>query len=93
MRTLILLIAAALLPHAALAQWREFVDPAGFFSVNFPAEPEVREIAYDSEYGATLPARIFSVTEGDRLHSLTMVDFSDAQRIYSELPRPYGRGQ
>jgi hypothetical protein len=34
-----------------------FEDPDEFFSVNFPAEPTVRNFEYASEYGATLPDR------------------------------------
>ena len=85
MRTWIPLIALVLLPHNASAQWRTFVDGAEHFSVNFPAEPDVREIAYDSEYGATLPAKVYAVSDGDSLHSVTVVDFADAQQIYLEL--------
>ena len=85
MRTWIPLIALVLLPHNASAQWRTFVDGAEHFSVNFPAEPDVREIAYDSEYGATLPAKVYAVSDGDSLHSVTVVDFTDAQQIYLEL--------
>ena len=85
MRTWIPLIALVLLPHNASAQWRTFVDGAEHFSVNFPAEPDVREIAYDSEYGATLPAKVYAVSDGDSLHSITVVDFTDAQQIYLEL--------
>ncbi len=85
MRALLLLVPFALVSHAASAQWRQFVDQAEFFSANFPAEPEVHVVSYDSEYGATLPARVYSVTDGDSLHSLTVVDFTDAQRVYGEL--------
>lgn len=80
-----LALATLLLPLAAAAQWRQFVDQAEYFSVNFPAEPEVREIAYASEYGATLPARQYTVADGDSLHSVTVVDFNSAEQAYREL--------
>ena len=87
MRALMLLLipAIALVPHAATAQWRQFVDQAEFFSANFPAEPEVREMDYHSEYGGTLPAKVYTVTGDGRLYSLTVVDFTDAERAYAEL--------
>ena len=66
--------------------WRQYVDREQFFSVNFPAEPQVGEIPYASEYGATIPARVYSVRNGESLHSVTVVDFTQAQRIYQELP-------
>lgn len=85
MRVLTLLLLSALLPVSVQAQWRQFTDLAEFFSVNFPGEPEMREIAYDSEYGATLPAKVYSVTGDGSLHSVTVVNFTDAQSAYAEL--------
>ena len=85
MRVIALGIAMFLLPLAASAQWRQYVNQEEFFSANFPGEPEVRELSYASEYGATLPAKVYSVTNGDSLHSLTVVNFTDAQQAYLEL--------
>ncbi len=66
--------------------WTTYVDQSLFFSVNFPAEPEVREISYPSEYGATFPAHVYTVQNGPNFYSVTVVDFTDAQRVYLELP-------
>lgn len=85
MRVLTLLLISALLPLGVQAQWRQFADQEEYFSVNLPGEPEIRETAYDSEYGATLPAKVYSVTDGGSLHSVTMVNFGDAQAAYAEL--------
>lgn len=85
MRVLTLLLLSALLPLNVQAQWRQFTDLAEFFSVNFPGEPEIRVIDYHSEYGATLPAKVYSVTGDGSLHSVTVVDFTDAQSAYAEL--------
>ena len=85
MRVLTLLLFSAMFPLGVQAQWRQFTDLEEFFSVNLPGEPEIREIAYNSEYGATLPAKVYSVTDGGSLHSVTVVDFSDAQSAYAEL--------
>ncbi|MDH3507595.1 MAG: hypothetical protein OEQ25_10700 [Gammaproteobacteria bacterium] len=87
MRLTILLLTSLLFTATASAQsWRMFTDPDEFFSVNFPAEPTVRNFEYASEYGATLPGKIYEVRNGDSLHSVTIVNFTDAQRIYQELP-------
>ena len=85
MRVLILLLLSASLPVGVQAQWRLFVDQEEYFSVNFPGEPEISVIDYHSEYGATLPAKVYSVTDGGSLHSVTVVDFTDAQSAYAEL--------
>jgi len=71
---------------ATAQEWQTFVDQSPFFSVNFPDEPEVTEISYPSEYGVTLPAKVYAVRNGDSLHSVTVVDYNQAQRIYEELP-------
>lgn len=86
-RLSVLSLVAVLAAEPVAAQgWRTYVSRADFFSVNFPAEPVVRDIEYASEYGATLPARVYEVRNGDSLHSVTVVDFTDAQRAYEELP-------
>lgn len=71
---------------ATAQEWQTFVDQSQFFSVNFPGDPEVTEISYPSEYGVTLPANVYAVRNGDSLHSVTVVDYNQAQRIYQELP-------
>ncbi len=87
MRVAIFLLTSILITATASAQsWRTFTAPEDYFSVNFPAEPTVREFRYASEYGATLPGKIYEVRNGDSLHSVTVVDFTDARRIYEELP-------
>ena len=90
MRTLILAPIALLVfvstQAAAQLQWAEFQDESEFFSVNFPGEPVVTEVPYASEYGATFPSRIYTVESGDYFYSVTVIDFTDAQQIYLELP-------
>jgi len=71
---------------AAAQGWRTYISREDYFSVNFPDEPVISEISYASEYGATLPARVYAVRNGASLHSVTVVNFTDAQRIYQELP-------
>ena len=68
--------------------WFEYINQADHFSVNFPAEPEVREFAYNSEYEFPFPARIYSVQVGANSYSATVVDFTDSARIHAEADRP-----
>ena len=82
---IILLIPVVMLPPTAAAQWREFFDPEEQFSVNFPAEPEVREFDFLSEY-ATLPAKVFTVVDGDQIYSVTVVNYGDSRDAYTEIP-------
>ena len=47
--------------HPCVAQeWIEYISPQDSFSINFPVQPEIRDIAYQSEYGVNLA--------GARLH-------------------------
>ena len=74
------------MPGACFAQgWIEYVDQAQLFSVNFPRDPEFRDIDYASEYGTIFPARVYSVEESQSLHSLTVINFTDGENRYREL--------
>jgi len=45
-----------------LAQnWIDYTSRTDFFHVNFPGEPKVQDITYSTEYGITLPGRLYSV--------------------------------
>lgn len=81
-----ILLAAFVVNEAAAQQWSQYRDESEFFAVNFPGEPVITEAPYASEYGATFPSKIYTVEYDDYHYSVTVVDFSDAQRIYEELP-------
>ena len=67
----------------ALAQgWIDYASRADFFSVNFPGEPKVQDIRYTSEYDAVFPARVHSYEDGPNRYSVTVVDYTDAERIH-----------
>ncbi len=57
--------------------WIEYVDRAERFSVNFPGEPTVQDTTYMSEYGDTLPARLYTAQEGPLRYSITVVNYAD----------------
>jgi hypothetical protein len=68
----------------AFAQgWIDYASRADFFSVNFPGEPKVQDIRYTSEYDAVFPARVHSYEEGPNRYSVTVVDYTDAERIHA----------
>lgn len=78
------LLLAALAPGIANA-WVGYRDMTSLFSVNFPREPDVRDFDYVSDYGATLPGRVYSVKDGKSLHSVTVIDFNDAVDKYADI--------
>ena len=85
MRTL-LLAALALVPSGSLlAQaWVDYQNTTDFFSINFPepAEPQVRDIAWPSEYGAVFPGRVYTMEEGPATYSVTVIDYTDSRQIH-----------
>jgi len=64
--------------------WTEFVSMEDRFRMFGPGQPEVEEISYPSEYGVEYPARVYTYEDDPTRYSLTVVDYSDAQRIHSE---------
>ena len=63
------------LAPAFAAEWTEFQDKAERFGVNLPGKPEIREIMYKTWRGAVLPAKAYSVKDGPRSYSVTVVNY------------------
>lgn len=64
--------------------WTTYVDRADRFSVNFPGEPDVEEIIWESEYRAVFPGRVHRYVDGDRTYSVTVIDYTESERIHAE---------
>jgi hypothetical protein len=65
-------------------EWLEYASRADRFTVNFPAEPQVRDITYPTEYGLNLPGRVHSYENGPSRYSVTVVNYGDVQKIHQE---------
>src|SRR5687767_9759827 len=66
----------------ALAQeWTEFVSRQDGFMTNFPGAPTVTQTTYKSQFGADLPARVYSASLGPSRFSLTVVDYRPIEKI------------
>ena len=85
---LIPLVPAALIlcvsAPAAAQDWIEYSSRADFFTVNFPAQPKVREITYRTEYRIDIPGRVHSYEDGPYRYSVTVIDYSNVQKIHAE---------
>jgi hypothetical protein len=68
----------------ASAQWVEFVSKEDRFTVTFPAEPTVAQITYKSQFAADLPARLYTVQQGQSRFTVTVVDYSKIEAILAE---------
>lgn len=92
MRTrLIPLVSAALvlsLGQPSFAQeWVELTSQEERVSFVFPGSPEVTETTWASQFGAILPARVYSVTRGQSRYSATVVDYNPIERLLVERSR------
>ena len=87
MRLIPLMAAAFVLFIAGPAfaqEWIEYISEKDLFSVNFPAEPEVRDITYPTEYGVTLPGRFYVHQQGLNRFAMTVVDYAKVQQIHAD---------
>ena len=62
--------------------WFGYVNEIDSFTVNFPAEPEVEQINYPSEYGADFPGRVYTARSGENVYSVTVIDYRDSENIH-----------
>jgi hypothetical protein len=65
------------LPRAASAQeeWQVYVNQQDSFTVNFPGQPKVTEMAWQSQLGYKLPGRVYSAEKGPERYSVSVVDY------------------
>ena len=64
-------------------EWIEYVSRTDFFSVNFPDQPQVRDITWETEYGITLPGRVHEYVDGPNRYSVTVIDYRNVQKIHA----------
>ena len=79
------LVAAALLLSFAVPssaqEWIDYVSKEDRFTANFPGQPTVTQTTYTSQYGAELPARVYSAAKGKSRYSMTVVDYSQIEKL------------
>ena len=87
MRLIRLVPAALLLCISAPSfgqEWVEYVSRADSFTVNFPGQPQVRDITFTTEFGITLPGHVHAYESGPTRYSVTVVDYANVQKIHAE---------
>lgn len=75
----------ALMLNAGSAQsqeWGQYLALEDLFSIDFPGEPAVRETTYETEYGITLPARVYTAEDDFGAYSITAVDWREAPVLH-----------
>jgi len=65
------------MPGVAAAQdWDVYVSRQDSFVVNFPGQPRISEITWQSQLGYTLPGRVYSAEKGKERYALTVIDYT-----------------
>ncbi|OFW49054.1 MAG: hypothetical protein A3G77_11725 [Acidobacteria bacterium RIFCSPLOWO2_12_FULL_68_19] len=77
---LVLMVAA---PSFA-QEWIEYASRQDFFSVNFPGQPAIGALTYETEYGLKLPGRAYRVENAAGRYSATVVDYTNAETMHAE---------
>src|SRR3954470_3993013 len=83
----VVLGAILLFAPAAFAQeeFTNFESKQDLFSANFPGTPVVTNITWETEYGAKIPGRVYTVARpGPRSYSVTVIDYNPVQQIQTE---------
>jgi hypothetical protein len=78
------MLVVALSGTAFAQEWDEFLSKEERFTCNFPGTPTITETTWTSQFGAILPARVYSGTQGTGKFSITVVDYNPIQRLLSE---------
>src|SRR5207244_10253413 len=65
-------------------EWIEFASREDRFTCNFPTQPKITQTTYVSQHEAELPARIYSASQGQSRYLVTVIDYTQAQRILTE---------
>ena len=85
MRVVVFALSALLVSVPSFGQeWSEFVSKEDRFSTNFPGTPKITQSTYKSQFGADLPARVYSANVGQSRYTLTVVDYRDIEKILTE---------
>jgi len=83
---LVLAAVTLLASSPAVAQnWFMYEDKSEFFTVNFPEEPTVTEITFESETGIMLPAKHYEASDGMTNYEVTVVNYNNSGAQVSEI--------
>jgi hypothetical protein len=63
---------------ALAEEWIEYADRAERFMVNLPGKPTVRETMYEPQRGPMLPGRLYTVLDGPRRYTVTVINYAKA---------------
>jgi hypothetical protein len=85
--------ATALLPPSAApadtgsGEWEEVISQEERFTAVFPGKPGIQETPWLSQFGAVLPARVYSMSKGRSRYAVTVVNYDPVERLLVERSR------
>lgn len=82
--TLVIPVFVLLASGAGAQDITDYVSKQDYFSINMPGQPTVESIPFDDEYRITLPARVYTATQGRNVYKVTVVDYRDAPKLHAE---------
>ncbi len=78
MRLIVFIVATLVAGGAAVAQsWREYSYPDQFFTVAFPADPQVQTTTYQVADDRSVEAHVYSVHQNDAVFTVTVAELTD----------------
>jgi len=85
MRLIPLILVALIVAAPASAQdWQTVTLVEDGFRSNYPGDPTVESISYETEFRLSLPGRVYHAADALGSYSTTVVDYRDAERLHNE---------
>src|SRR5882672_2432889 len=78
------LVALIVTAPAAAQDWKTVNVIDDGFRANYPGDPAVEKISYESEFHFKLPGRVYRAADDFGRYSTTVVDYRHAERLHSE---------
>jgi hypothetical protein len=69
---------------AAAQEWIEYASRTDGFTVNFPGQPTVQDINWETEFRLTIPGHVHKYDDGRSHYSVTVVDYSNVQKMHAD---------
>jgi hypothetical protein len=74
-------------PDGGDGDWEEVISTEERFMTVFPGKPAIQEATWFSQFGAVLPARVYSMSKGPNRYSAIVVDYNPVERLLVERSR------
>lgn len=83
---LVPLITVALVASMSLSaqDWQTTTVPEDGFRANFPGQPTVERVAYETEFRLSLPGRVYRAADALGRYATTVIDYRDVERLHNE---------